>query len=86
MEIYLHVAEKTYPFGLKGALKRWSQSPEAFFYLRNRMANSHGALTTALWILGVGDRHLSNFLVSTKNGNKFITAPLSIGFTTLSTH
>lgn len=34
------------------------------------MANSHGALCSALWILGIGDRHLSNFLISTKNGIK----------------
>uniref|UniRef100_A0A0P6IJU2 non-specific serine/threonine protein kinase n=1 Tax=Daphnia magna TaxID=35525 RepID=A0A0P6IJU2_9CRUS len=66
---YSNFADRVYPYGLRGALKKLSQSPESFFYLRNRLATSHGTQCLALWILGVGDRHLSNFLVSTKNGD-----------------
>ncbi|KAI9558578.1 hypothetical protein GHT06_015366 [Daphnia sinensis] len=66
---YSNFADRAYHYGLKGALKKLSQSPESFFYLRNRLATSHGTQCSALWILGVGDRHLSNFLVSTKNGD-----------------
>ena len=55
--------------GLRIALKRHCQSPEAYFYLRYRMAASHGVQSTADWILGVGDRHLSNALVLTKTGD-----------------
>lgn len=69
IQIFSKLAKKVYSYGLQNALKTMSQSPEAYFYLRNRMAGSHGVQSSALWILGVGDRHLSNFLVSTKNGN-----------------
>lgn len=55
--------------GMEIALKRHSQSPEAYFYLRYRMSTSHGVQSAANWILGVGDRHLSNALVLTKTGN-----------------
>lgn len=68
MNNYSKLADRSYRYGLRGALKKLSQSPEAFFYLRNRLAASHGTLCSALWTLGVGDRHLSNFLVSTKTG------------------
>ena len=65
---YSKISDRVYRYGLSGALKTLSQSPEAFFYLRNRLAASHGVQCSALWILGIGDRHLSNFLVSTKHG------------------
>ena len=35
------------------------------------MATSHGAQSAANWILGVGDRHLSNALVLTQTGQLF---------------
>lgn len=53
---------------LQDALKQLSTSPEAFFYLRGRMAASLGAQNAAHWVLGIGDRHLSNTLVSIKTG------------------
>lgn len=62
------MANQTYPYGLRDALKRLSQSAEAYFYLRQRFACSLGAQSSALWILGIGDRHLSNTLVSVKTG------------------
>lgn len=68
MDNYTKLADRSYRYGLRGALKKLSQSPEAYFYLRNRLAASHGTLCSALWTLGVGDRHPSNFLVSTKTG------------------
>lgn len=67
---YEKLASMADPAWLQRALKRHASSPEAFFYLRNRMASSHGTMCAAHWILGVGDRHLSNSLVSTKTGNK----------------
>jgi DNA-dependent protein kinase catalytic subunit len=68
MDNYFKLAHRSYRYGLRGALKKLCQSPEAYFYLRNRLAASHGTLCSALWTLGVGDRHLSNFLVSTRTG------------------
>lgn len=65
---YTKLVNSVYRYGLRNALKNLSQSPEAFYYLRNRIATSHGTQCLALWILGVGDRHLKNFLISTRNG------------------
>lgn len=67
-QLFNTMADKVYRYGLRNALQNLSQSPEAFYYLRNRTAASNSVQCSALWILGVGDRHLKNFLVSTKNG------------------
>jgi len=45
-----------------------STSPESYFTLRQRFACSHAVLCIAHWLLGIGDRHLSNTLVSVKDG------------------
>lgn len=45
-----------------------SSSPEAFVALRTRFATSHAAICIAQWILGIGDRHLGNFLVDKSSG------------------
>ncbi|KAJ3024385.1 UNVERIFIED_CONTAM: hypothetical protein HDU68_008221 [Siphonaria sp. JEL0065] len=43
-------------------------SPEAFFQVRSEFANSLAALNTCSYLLGIGDRHLDNFLVDLKSG------------------
>lgn len=53
---------------LRKALLSLSSCPEAFFTLRSRFVSSHAALCVAHWVLGIGDRHLGNFLVSTDTG------------------
>jgi phosphatidylinositol kinase/protein kinase (PI-3 family) len=60
------------PGCLARALKQMSRSAEVYFYFRQRLASSHGAQSIANWILGIGDRHLSNSLVSTKTGSYVI--------------
>lgn len=65
---YLELVGSTPSDALQSALKKLSSSPEAFFYLRRRLAASYAAQCAAHWILGVGDRHLSNTLVSMATG------------------
>lgn len=65
---YRKLASLASPGCLAGALKQMSLSAEVYFYFRQRLASSHGAQSIANWILGIGDRHLSNSLVSTKTG------------------
>jgi DNA-dependent protein kinase catalytic subunit len=50
------------------ALQHLSTSPESYFILRQKFACSYAVLCIAHWLLGIGDRHLSNILVSVKDG------------------
>lgn len=45
-----------------------SSSPEAFLSLRSHFVRSHALLCLSHWLLGIGDRHLSNFMVNTESG------------------
>ncbi|KAJ3105324.1 hypothetical protein HDU97_008221 [Phlyctochytrium planicorne] len=49
-------------------LTRLSASPESFFEMRLTFANSLAALNICSYLLGIGDRHLDNFLVDLKCG------------------
>uniref|UniRef100_A0A8D1F779 DNA-dependent protein kinase catalytic subunit n=1 Tax=Sus scrofa TaxID=9823 RepID=A0A8D1F779_PIG len=53
---------------LKRAFLRMSTGPEAFLALRSHFASSHALLCVGHWILGIGDRHLNNFMVSLETG------------------
>lgn len=56
---------------IKTALMSLSNSPESFFVLRNNYAISFATMNIANWILGIGDRHLSNILIDMKSGKVF---------------
>lgn len=45
-----------------------STSAEAFVTLRQHFAITYGALIISNWIVGIGDRHLANFLISMDTG------------------
>nr|XP_006812077.1 PREDICTED: DNA-dependent protein kinase catalytic subunit-like [Saccoglossus kowalevskii] len=53
---------------LRRAFQRLSSSPEAFLTLRGHFATSHALLCICQYILGIGDRHLSNFMISLDTG------------------
>uniref|UniRef100_A0A2K6EWI3 DNA-dependent protein kinase catalytic subunit n=1 Tax=Propithecus coquereli TaxID=379532 RepID=A0A2K6EWI3_PROCO len=53
---------------LKRAFVRMSAGPEAFLALRSHFASSHALMCVSHWILGIGDRHLNNFMVSLETG------------------
>uniref|UniRef100_A0A9J8AJD6 DNA-dependent protein kinase catalytic subunit n=1 Tax=Cyprinus carpio carpio TaxID=630221 RepID=A0A9J8AJD6_CYPCA len=53
---------------LKRAFVRMSTTPEAFLSLRSHFSCSHAVLCISHWILGIGDRHLSNFMINTETG------------------
>ncbi|XP_073924597.1 DNA-dependent protein kinase catalytic subunit isoform X2 [Castor canadensis] len=53
---------------LKRAFVKMSTSPEAFLALRSHFASSHALLCVSHWLLGIGDRHLNNFMVTMETG------------------
>ncbi|XP_077979786.1 DNA-dependent protein kinase catalytic subunit-like [Glandiceps talaboti] len=53
---------------LRRAFLKLSSSPEAFLMLRSHFATSHAIISICQYILGIGDRHLSNFMVCLDNG------------------
>lgn len=53
---------------LRRAFMQLSVSPEAFLTLRGHFASSHACLCICQYILGIGDRHLSNFMVDMETG------------------
>ncbi|XP_053571003.1 LOW QUALITY PROTEIN: DNA-dependent protein kinase catalytic subunit [Bombina bombina] len=53
---------------LRRAFVKMSTTPEAFLALRSHFARSHALICISHWILGIGDRHLSNFMINTETG------------------
>ncbi|KAL6490371.1 hypothetical protein MHYP_G00007160 [Metynnis hypsauchen] len=61
--------EQTVPEDLlRRAFVKMSTTPEAFLSLRSHFASSHALLCVSHWVLGIGDRHLSNFMINTETG------------------
>ncbi|KAI5104092.1 DNA-dependent protein kinase catalytic subunit [Silurus meridionalis] len=53
---------------LRRAFVKMSTTPEAFLSLRSHFASSHALLCISQWVLGIGDRHLFNFMINTETG------------------
>ncbi|XP_062426360.1 DNA-dependent protein kinase catalytic subunit [Rhea pennata] len=53
---------------LRRAFVKMSTAPEAFLSLRSHFASSHALMCISHWILGIGDRHLSNFMINKETG------------------
>ncbi|XP_021369727.1 DNA-dependent protein kinase catalytic subunit-like [Mizuhopecten yessoensis] len=65
----LRLKENKIPWDLfRRAFHDISTSPEAFHVLRCTLAVSHALVSICQYILGIGDRHLSNFMINLKTG------------------
>ncbi|KAJ0023075.1 hypothetical protein NQD34_015209 [Periophthalmus magnuspinnatus] len=53
---------------LKRAFLKMCHGPEAYLSLRSHFISSHALLCVSHWVLGIGDRHLSNFMINTETG------------------
>lgn len=50
------------------ALKNLSKSLESYYVLRKNFTTSLAVMNTAHWLLGIGDRHLSNIMMNMEKG------------------
>lgn len=62
--------EQTVPWDLlRRAILDLSSGPEAFLVLRSHFARSLATFSISSYIIGIGDRHLDNFLLNLRNGS-----------------
>eukprot|EP01133_Synstelium_polycarpum_P005723 gene5723-6618_t len=53
---------------LQNGIWALSSSPESYLFIRNSFARSLATFSICSYIIGIGDRHLENFLISQKDG------------------
>jgi DNA-dependent protein kinase catalytic subunit len=53
---------------LRDALIRLSANIESFVYIRDRFIRNYAVVCIASYLLGIGDRHLENFLLNFSTG------------------
>jgi DNA-dependent protein kinase catalytic subunit len=54
---------------LRRFIRSLSASTEAYFVLRNQFITSYAAASVCQYILGIGDRHLGNWMLDLKSGS-----------------
>ena len=64
---------------LRSALVNLSSSPEGFFTLRKNFVQSYAVVSAMQWLVGIGDRHLSNYLLHLPTG-KCVTIDFGYSF------
>ena len=64
---------------LRSALVNLSSSPEGFFTLRKNFVQSYAVVSAMQWLVGIGDRHLSNYLIHLPTG-KCVTIDFGYSF------
>ncbi|EAL66880.2 DNA-dependent protein kinase subunit [Dictyostelium discoideum AX4] len=53
---------------LQNGIWSLSSSPESYLFIRNSFARSLASFSVCSYVIGIGDRHLENFLISQRDG------------------
>ncbi|EGC36942.1 DNA-dependent protein kinase subunit [Dictyostelium purpureum] len=53
---------------LQNGIWALSSSPESYLFIRNSFARSLATFSVCSYVIGIGDRHLENFLISQRDG------------------
>ncbi|XP_053659458.1 DNA-dependent protein kinase catalytic subunit-like [Anopheles marshallii] len=65
---FIELAQTIRSCTLKRALYDMATSPESFYRLRMNFAKSLATMNVTCWVLGIGDRHLSNIVLERATG------------------
>ena len=76
---YLSAVNQIDKYILKKALQNLSSSSETFFILRNNFIRSFAVICSMQWVLGIGDRHLSNYMIDKTTG-RMVTIDFGYSF------
>ena len=70
--------EKQIPYGLlRRALERLSKNYDSFLHIKNSFIANYALICCVTYILGIGDRHLENFLIHMGSAS---VVPIDFGF------
>ena len=76
---YQEIVSRVDSSTLRTALVNLSSSPEGFFILRKNFVQSFAVVSAMQWLVGIGDRHLSNYLLHLPTG-KCVTIDFGYSF------
>lgn len=66
------------PYGLlRKALKRLSKNYDSYLHIKNSFLSNYAVICIVTYILGIGDRHLENFLIHMASAR---IVPIDFGF------
>ena len=69
---------------LRRYVRSMASNTEGYFVLRNQFVTSYAVASMCQYILGIGDRHLSNWMIDTKSGKAIaIDFGMAFGYATL---
>lgn len=71
LSFWNHISKTIPKIILKRSILQMSSNSQEFFILRKNFTETYAVMSAAHWVLGIGDRHLSNCIISKNNAKCF---------------